>query len=237
MPSKILVIDDERPTLSMFKLLLNAYGYDVFTASNGEDGVALFQEHGMPIVLTDIKMPGMSGLEVLKRIKEIEPKTEVIIITGHGDMDLAIKALSLDATDFINKPIQQKNLDMALTRAQERIELLQSMNNGYAVRNLDDIGIIDVSGSVNSGAEFLLQDAFSEALAKSCKIVVSFAKNTSVNGAGIALLTQLLLDCQTKSIPVALTGLSSNYHHIFNTVGIDKLATIYKTEEDALKDI
>lgn len=237
MPSKILVIDDERPTLSMFKLLLDACGYEVFTAENGEDGIALFQEHSMPIVMTDIKMPGMGGLEVLKRIKEIEPKTEVIVITGHGDMDLAIKALSLDATDFINKPVQQTNLHLALDRAKERIALLQSMNAAYPVRTLEDIGIIKITGSVGSGSETLLRDAFSAALDASNKLVISFSDSTSINGAGIALLTQLLLQCQSKSIPVALAGLSPNFQNIFGIVGVGKLATIYETEEDALKAI
>lgn len=237
MPPKILVIDDERPTLSMFKLFLDAYGFDVYTAENGDEGIALFQKHTMPIVLTDIKMPGMDGLEVLKRIKGIAPKTEVIIITGHGDMDLAIKALSLDATDFINKPIQQKDLDLALKRAQERIQLSWSMNSGYGIRTLDNIGIIDISGSINSGTEVRLRDAFSAALTESRKLVLSFSENTSINGAGIAILTQLLLDCRAKSIPVALAGLSDNFNNILGMVGINKLAEICDTEETALKSI
>ncbi|MFH1083800.1 MAG: response regulator, partial [Pseudomonadota bacterium] len=116
---KILIIDDEKPTLAMFRLFLGAYGYEVFTAENGEEGLEVFERERPPIVVTDIKMPGMDGFEVLRRIKEIEPSTEVIIITGHGDMDLAVKALDFNATDFINKPIQRSSLDAALKRAKE----------------------------------------------------------------------------------------------------------------------
>ena len=115
--SSILIIDDDKPTLNMFRLFLGAYGYTVLTAENGALALEVFQREKPPIVLTDIKMPGMDGLEVLKRIKETDRSTEVIVITGHGDTDLAIQALDLDATDFISKPIQKEALDAALRRA------------------------------------------------------------------------------------------------------------------------
>ena len=105
--SKILVIDDEEPTIAMFRLLLGACGYDVLTAGDGATGLEVFEEKKPPIVLTDIRMPGMDGLKVLERIKENDPDTEVIIMTGHGDLELAVKALNLNATDFINKPIRR----------------------------------------------------------------------------------------------------------------------------------
>jgi YesN/AraC family two-component response regulator len=119
---KILVIDDEKPTLTMFRLFLGAYGYEVLTAENGAEGLEIFKKERPPIVLTDIKMPGIDGLSVLKQIKEIDKKTEVIVITGHGDTDLAKQALTLDAVDFINKPIRKEALDAALQRAQKRLD-------------------------------------------------------------------------------------------------------------------
>jgi len=237
MPLKILVIDDERPTLSMFRLMLDAYGFEVFTAENGEEGIALFREHAMPIVLTDIKMPGMDGLEVLARIKELSPGTEVIIITGHGDMDLAIKALGLDATDFINKPIRKPALDAALGRARERIELAKSRDQDFLVHQRDGAAVIEIRGAVNSGSEARLKAAFDEAGADSAGLVLSFSENTSINGAGIALLTQLLLDCRKAGTSVVMAGLSDNFRQVLSMVGMTTLAPLHDTEEDALASL
>lgn len=119
---KILVIDDEKATLSMFYLFLDAYGYTVYTAENGTEGLAIFKKEKPEIVLTDIKMPGLDGLAVLQQIKEIDPHTAVIVITGHGDTALAEQAVALDAVDFINKPIKKDALDAALEKAKKKLK-------------------------------------------------------------------------------------------------------------------
>ncbi len=120
---RILLIDDEPGIRKMMSLDLSADGYEVSTAEDGPAGLELFQREKPHLVLTDIKMPGLDGLEVLKRIKSQAPETEVIVITGHGDMETAIRALQLDAGDFITKPINDQALDVALKRAKERLRL------------------------------------------------------------------------------------------------------------------
>jgi DNA-binding NtrC family response regulator len=124
--AKILVIDDERPTLSMFHLFLNAYGHEVFTAENGAAGLEILQREKPSIVFTDVKMPGMDGLEVIKRIREIDSKVQVIVMTGHGDSDLAVQASHLQAAAFINKPISRATLELALRQAQEKLQCATS---------------------------------------------------------------------------------------------------------------
>ena len=118
---KALIVDDEKPTLAMFQLFLEAYGFEVLTAENGEEGILTFEKEKPGIVFTDIKMPGMDGFEVLRRIKASAPDAVVIVTTGHGDKALEKKALDLNATDFIHKPIQKEALDAALARAEEML--------------------------------------------------------------------------------------------------------------------
>ncbi|MBW2720700.1 MAG: PAS domain S-box protein [Deltaproteobacteria bacterium] len=117
---KILVIDDEASTRDLLKVSLESDGYTVFVAENGPKGLEIFARELPSVILTDIKMPGMDGIEVLRRVKKQSPDTEVIVITGHGEMDLAIKALQNEATDFIVKPIGEKALAAALLRSRER---------------------------------------------------------------------------------------------------------------------
>lgn len=235
--NKILIIDDEKPTLTMFRLTLNAYGYEVLTAENGKEGLEVFERERPPLVLTDIKMPGMDGIEVLRRVKAIEPRTEVIVITGHGDMDLAIKALNLDATDFLNKPIQRQALEQALKRAKERIELLKTKENQISLEIEDRAAIVHIQGNVTSQCEVPLADAFKNAFsAGKNKIIMDFDPNASINGAGIAILTQILMDGQKHGIHVCISGLSDNFKKVFKIVGISNLVRIFDSKQAALAE-
>jgi anti-anti-sigma factor len=224
---KILVIDDEKPTLMMFRLTLGAYGFEVFTAENGQEGIDVFSRERPAIVLTDIKMPGMNGIEVLKRVKEIDPAAEVIVITGHGDMDLAIQALNLDATDFINKPIQRQLLEQALKRAQERRRLAGEQAAEIVLQPDERAAVIRVLGNLTARTENRLQELYREALAldRPC-IVLLFSETAAVNGAGIAVLTQLVLDCQRQGRRIVVAGPSENLKKVFDIVGFSKLVEV-----------
>ncbi|MGO8943913.1 MAG: sigma-54-dependent transcriptional regulator [Syntrophobacteraceae bacterium] len=126
---KLLVIDDEPSTLKMLRRLLGVYGYSVLTAGSGEEGLEVFRNERPPLVITDIRMPGMDGIEVLSHLKEISPEVEMIVITGHGDMELAVRSLRNSASDFINKPIRREALEIALQRAEEKIELKRKIRD------------------------------------------------------------------------------------------------------------
>jgi signal transduction histidine kinase len=121
METQLLLVDDEPGILKVLGISLADRGYRVLTAENGEGALRVFHEARPEIILTDIKMPGMDGIELLKRIKEESPNTEVIMITGHGEMELAIQSLKYDASDFITKPIDDEALEIALRRALEKL--------------------------------------------------------------------------------------------------------------------
>lgn len=122
-PRRLLLIDDEKPILDVLSISLASDGYEVITAQSGQEGVDIFERGGIKLVVTDIRMPGMDGIEVLRRIKQRDPEAEVIVITGHGDMESAIAVLREGASDFITKPIREEALSLALTRAERKLEM------------------------------------------------------------------------------------------------------------------
>jgi len=232
----ILVIDDEKATLAMFRLLLGALGHQVLTAENGPEGLELFARERPGIVLTDIKMPGMDGIAVLKRIKEIAPQTEVIVITGHGDMDLAIKALNLDATDFINKPIQRPLLEQALTRANGRRQLARERAEAMMLEHQGAHAVIQIRGQVNALSEARIQALFDEARQlRPTRIVLHFDPQAAVNGAGIAVLTQLMRASREVGQEMVVAGLSENLAKVFEIVGLTQLVPTFASIEEALR--
>jgi len=123
----ILLVDDEADVREVLSISLSDMGYKVFATENGEKALHIFKEVNPPIVLTDIKMPGMDGIELLRRVKRENPDTEIVMITGHGDMDLAIKSLKYEATDFITKPINVGALEIALKKVHDKIIMKQKL--------------------------------------------------------------------------------------------------------------
>ena len=107
---KILVVDDEEGARELFNTILTDEGYDVCLASSGEDALALFKIQPFHLVITDIKMPVMDGLQLLQEIRKIGSKTDVIMVTAYGEVESYLKAMSLGAAEYINKPIRIKEL-------------------------------------------------------------------------------------------------------------------------------
>jgi len=137
MKEKILIVDDEEGIRKVLRISLADRGYHVLTAENATEALRVFSRDQPGIVLTDIKMPGMDGIGLLRRLKQTNPDTEVVVITGHGDMDLAIKSLKYEATDFITKPIDDADLDRALQKSHERI-LLRAQLRQYT-ENIENL--------------------------------------------------------------------------------------------------
>jgi PAS domain S-box-containing protein len=121
-PWRIVLIDDEADIREVLSVSLQDAGYEVASASDGRSGLTLCDELDPQILITDIRMPGMDGLQVLEAAKGAHPETEVIVATAYGEMDVAIRALQLDASDFVTKPVSDDALHLALRRARERYE-------------------------------------------------------------------------------------------------------------------
>jgi DNA-binding NtrC family response regulator len=123
--SKLLIIDDDPTMLEEIRVYFDGRGFSVFTAVDGEYGIAAFSEHQPDLVMLDLKLPGMNGLDVLANLKEISPDTPVIVVTGEGSMRDVVSALRLRAHDFITKPIQDMALlEHCVREALEKFELV-----------------------------------------------------------------------------------------------------------------
>lgn len=125
MDKKILVIDNDIALCKLLEAVLNDNGYDVTISTNPYEGVALFKNSDYSLVITDIKMPGMDGIQVLEQIKRINPITPVIIITAHATVDISIQALRKGADDMLTKPFESPELLMRVKNAFKNNELLK----------------------------------------------------------------------------------------------------------------
>ncbi len=123
----VLLIDDDRDTLVLLEKYLSFENYKVLTAINAANGLEIYKKKKPPIIITDIVMPGMSGLELLQTIRKEDLETEILVLTGHSDIQSAITALKHQASDFLQKPVDFQVLRFALKRAVERMRLKQSV--------------------------------------------------------------------------------------------------------------
>jgi DNA-binding NtrC family response regulator len=125
--TRILVVDDEQLIRWSIEQNLKKQGYDVRTAEDGEVALRLVQEEQPDLILLDIQMPGISGLEVLEKVKEIDEDIVVIIVTAQGGLETAVTAMRLGAYDYINKPFNFDELSLVIRKALETSNLLREV--------------------------------------------------------------------------------------------------------------
>lgn len=132
MDMRILLVDDEplsRKATAQF--LEEELGHDITECEHGLEAKDVLQHNKFPLVISDIRMPHMDGLELLKHVKQVSANTDFVVITGHGDLDTAIKALRYGAYDFIRKPIDVEELAASISRSMERQALI---NENYELK-------------------------------------------------------------------------------------------------------
>jgi two-component system, NtrC family, nitrogen regulation response regulator NtrX len=121
----ILVVDDEASIRESLHGILTDEGFRPFFAKDGEEGIAMVRDENPDLILLDIWMPGMDGMEVLRRIREISPDKMVIMMSGHGTIETAVKATKLGAYDFIEKPLSLEKVLLCLQNASRTVDLLE----------------------------------------------------------------------------------------------------------------
>ncbi|OBQ46107.1 ATP-binding response regulator [Halodesulfovibrio spirochaetisodalis] len=119
--SSVLLVDDEKGITVVLGAYITDLGYVIDVAHSGEEALEKLQQKAYEVVVTDVRMPGMDGVALLKEIRKHWPETGVVITTGHADVSVAVDCLRLGATDFITKPVNVELLEFALRRAVERV--------------------------------------------------------------------------------------------------------------------
>src|SRR5271167_1192530 len=120
---QVLIVDDEPNLRKILSAQLSRDGYDVLTAEDGEQGLAQLREHHIDLVITDLKMPRVDGMTLLKRALEEEPELPVVMITAHGTIDTAVEALKRGAFDFVTKPFDKDEVRQIVAKALKTREL------------------------------------------------------------------------------------------------------------------
>ena len=116
----ILIIDDEKTQRESLKGFLEHIGHNAITAESGKQGIELLENSSIHVVISDFKMPGLDGLQVVELVKKINPAIVVILITAFGDVELAVKIMKAGAYDFLTKPVDLDQLEVILARAEEQ---------------------------------------------------------------------------------------------------------------------
>jgi DNA-binding NtrC family response regulator len=124
---RVLIIDDEKSFTEELNEFFKKSGYDCFEANTGQDGLEMLKNHEIDLVVLDVLLPGMNGLDILKEIKASYPGIEVIIVSGHGNIDTVIKAMRMGALDYLKKPFRHADIQIAIERTQKFLLLQQRL--------------------------------------------------------------------------------------------------------------
>jgi len=121
----ILIVDDEKNYLLVLEALLSSEGYEIILSNNGRDALRTIEDADLDLVITDVKMPGMSGMELLSRSRELKRDLPVIVMTAYGTIEMAVEAMKQNAYDYITKPFQNEELKITIRKALEKYRLVK----------------------------------------------------------------------------------------------------------------
>ena len=139
MKKSVLIVDDEQPIQYMLSKLLEQWGFRCATASSGQEALALLGKRLFDLMLLDVRMPGISGLEVLKQSKRDFPSMPVVMLSAVIDLKVASDAIVLGAKDYVKKPCDPDDLKSRIQSVMERIELANQFTNGFNATELTTI--------------------------------------------------------------------------------------------------
>ena len=154
--AKILVVDDEEPLRELLRKELARAGHTVEVASRGEEGLARYREEIYNVVLLDIRMPGMDGVQVLRQMRSESTIPEIIMLTGHGTIESAVECIKLGAYDYLTKPVKLDEIDLVIQKALEKHRLrIENISLKLEVAKLDSHRIVGESPAIHKVLELI----------------------------------------------------------------------------------
>jgi len=143
--TRVLIVDDERTLARAMKVFLADHGYEAEVASDAEKALEILDSLRPDVVFADVRLPGMNGIELLRRIREFDPAIAVVIMTAYGSIEGAVEAVKLGAFDYVKKPVDLEEIKLLADRARETSQLKQELSY-YRKRAMRDVPFADIVG-------------------------------------------------------------------------------------------
>jgi two-component system response regulator HydG len=160
----VLVVDDEVPNVESLQRIFQREGFEVHTATSGKRALDVCRQHPVHVVVSDLMMPGMSGIELVKALKTIVPDSEVVLMTAFGTVEKAVEAMRAGAYDFVEKPLKRLQMVKTVRKAAERHQLVvENKDLRQQLSQLSDRTIVGSAASLRSALEIATQAAPSSA--------------------------------------------------------------------------
>ncbi len=229
----VLLVDDESEVRDQFSVFLSRKGFRVVEAHDALAAVRAFRAERPDVVLTDYKMPEMTGLELLQELKSIDRSVPVILMSGAADMRTAVEAIRGEAFDFLRKPIDSADLLSTIRNAIDRSretpdkepEPLLTLVGPLVIGkhpDFDDITMIEVSGALDERARPRLEGAFRKVLEEHSldqRVILTMRAVSYINNVGLSFLVDLDANFKRRGYRTACTQLSEKVYDYLNLLG------------------
>lgn len=246
----VLLVDDDLDVCSEFQVFLEHKGFEVMTSGNALDALRCFRSKTPDIVLTDYRMPELTGLDLLKDIKQLKPEIPVVLMSGDADMRTAVDAIKADAFDFLRKPISSAELMQVLQAALKRAEISDNEDGdelksfGPILHQLvgkdNSISLIRFNGALEqrnlSRVSNGISKIKSEGILKK-RVIFTFSDVDYINNVGLNFLVDLWNRLQAEGFKLVFAQPSSTVRSYLNTLGYLKYFSFVNTLEEAIETI